>query len=80
MAIHKLPVYPKDHPVGSVVAEGGSMCANCEYLRAGGHCAQKLFVSWNGSNKIPAPIKNYCCDFWEVNPRVLDVKLEDVGL
>lgn len=80
MPIHKLPIYPADHAMGSVVAEGGSMCANCEYVRPNNICAQKLFVQWNGSNKIPAPIRNYCCDMWEVNPKVLDVKLEDVGL
>ena len=78
--IHKLPVYPANHPVGSIVAEGGSMCANCEYLRAGGNCAKKEFVSWNGGHKIPGPINAYCCDFWEVSPKVKDTKLEDVGL
>lgn len=77
---HKLPIYPKDHALGAIVPEGGSMCANCEYLRPGGNCAQKLFISWNGGPKIPGPIKNYCCDMYEVNARVLDTKFEDVAL
>ena len=78
--LHKLPIYPPNHALGSVVAEGGSMFANCEYLRAGGNCAEKHFQLWNGGSKIPGPINAYCCDFWEVNPKVKDTKLEDVGL
>jgi hypothetical protein len=79
MANHKLPVYPKDHALGSIVPEGGSSCAKCEYLRAGGNCAEEHFQYWNGGKKIPGPINAYCCDFFEVAPKILDVKLEDVG-
>lgn len=75
-----LPHYSKDHAVGSIVPEGGSMCANCEYLRAGGNCAKREFQQWNGGSKIPGPVRAYCCDFWEVAPKVRDTKLEDVGL
>lgn len=80
MPVHKLPIYPPDHAVGVIVPEGGSSCAKCEYLRRGGNCAEKHFQEWNGGSKIPGPVNNYCCDFFEVNAKVLDAKLEDIGL
>lgn len=77
-SIHKLPIYPLDHAVGSIVPEGGSSCAKCEYLR-GQNCVEKHFQQWNGGKKIPGPINAYCCDFFEVAPKIADVKFEDVG-
>lgn len=58
---------PADHKAGMRVTKGGSMCANCEYLkdRAKGLCGNPGFIAWNGSNKIPAPIHEYCSDWWE---------------
>jgi len=59
--------YPADHKAGMRVPEGGSMCANCEYLKDAekGLCGNNYFVKWNGSDKIPAPIHEYCSDFYE---------------
>lgn len=61
---HKLPDYPPDHKVGMRVPKGGSDCAKCEYVQ-GQNCKQKDFIKWNGSNVIPAPTDEYCCDFFE---------------
>lgn len=79
--LHKLPVYPPDHAVGSIVPEGGSSCAKCEYLR-GQDCAEEHFQQWNGGKRIPGPVNSYCCDFFEVGEGkdVRDVKFEDVGM
>lgn len=74
-----LPIYPKDHPVGSIVPEGGSSCSKCEYVD-GQNCRQKDFVGWNGGHKIPGPVNAYCCDFFEVEAKIRDTKFEDVGL
>lgn len=61
----KLPAYPADHKVGIRVPKGGSDCAKCEYVRQNGKaCANKSFVQWNGSNMLPAPADEYCCDFF----------------
>jgi len=62
---HQLPDYPKDHKVGMRVPKNGSDCAKCEYVD-GQHCKQKDFIGWNGSNLIPAPTDEYCCDFFEI--------------
>lgn len=58
---------PADHHAGMRVPKGGSMCANCEYLkdREQGLCGNPGFIAWNGSNKIPGPIHEYCSDWWE---------------
>ena len=60
----KLPNYPADHKVGMHVPAGGSNCHKCEYVN-GQNCRQKQFVQWNGSNRIPLPTNQYCCDFFE---------------
>ena len=79
MAKGDLPEYPANHPVGSVVPDGGSSCAKCEYLKKGNNCGEEHFIGWNGGTKIPAPADHYCCDFFEVKA-VENVKFEDVGL
>ena len=56
--------YPADHKVGMRVPKGGSDCAKCEYVD-GQYCGNKYFQKWNGSDKIPAPTNEYCCDFFE---------------
>lgn len=59
-------IYPGDHKMGMRVPKGGSSCAKCEYVRNDNQdCAQKNFVAWNGSPKLPAPANEYCCDFFE---------------
>lgn len=60
-------VLPADHKPGMHVPQGGSMCANCEYLkdRDKGLCGEPNFVKWNGSNKIPGPIDSYCSDWYQ---------------
>lgn len=60
-----LPDYPADHQVGMEVPKGGSNCAKCEYLKAPQKCGEFHFVEWNGSDTIPAPADQYCCDFFE---------------
>lgn len=63
---HRAPAYPADHQVGMKVPKGGSDCAKCEYVRANGkECANKGFVMWNGSHKLPEAANEYCCDFFE---------------
>jgi hypothetical protein len=78
--VHKLPVYPPDHPMGMIVPKGGSNCAKCDFVRPGGNCAEKLFQQWNGGPKIPGPIDSYCCDMFEVAVKIRDTKFEDVNL
>jgi hypothetical protein len=46
------------------VPQGGSMCANCRYVR-GQTCTNKYFIEYYGTNKIPAPIDEYCSDWFE---------------
>lgn len=79
MTIHKLPRYRADHAVGSIVPEGGSSCAKCEYVD-GQNCRQRDFVAWNGGKRIPGPVNSYCCDFFETAPQIRDIKFEDAGL
>ncbi len=61
-----VPTYPKDHAAGMRVPNGGSNCAKCRYLREDKKtCGNKYFVKWNGSNVIPAPVSEYCSDYFE---------------
>ncbi len=63
---HPKPIYPADHVVGMRVPKGGSDCAKCEYLGPNGKtCRNKGFVMWNGTDKLPDPPDEYCCDFFE---------------
>ena len=64
MGIHELPDYPQDHQVGMRVPKGGSDCAKCEYVE-GQRCKNANFIRWQGSDKIPAPLDEFCCDFFE---------------
>jgi len=61
----RLPVYPQNHKVGMKVPKGGSDCAKCEYV-SGQKCTNKKWVGWHGSDKIPEPTDQYCCDFYEI--------------
>lgn len=56
--------YPPDHKPGMKVTKGGSMCKNCEYV-SGNKCTNEYFIKWHGSDIIPAPIDEYCSDYWE---------------
>ena len=63
---NQMPEYPADHKAGMRVPKGGSSCASCEYLADNKtDCTNKYFQAWHGSEKIPAPISEYCCDHWE---------------
>lgn len=55
--------YPADHKVGMRVPKGGSDCAKCEYVK-GQTCTNKYFNQAVGK-RIPAPVDEYCCDFFE---------------
>lgn len=59
--------YPPDHQPGMRVPKGGSMCKNCEFLKDAANriCGNKYFIKWNGSNKIPAAVDQYCSDWYE---------------
>lgn len=70
--------YPADHKVGMKVPKGGSSCAKCEYVK-GQKCRQKDFIKWKGDNIIPAPVDEYCCDFFDWHGPS-NTKFEDVGL
>lgn len=59
------------HQVGERVPKGGSMCANCRWLKDNQYCSNKYFQRWHaeakGSRtpaKLPAPADEYCCDNW----------------
>lgn len=60
------PIYPEDHQPGMRVPRGGSMCANCEYLKDQnkGLCGQENFIAWHGSEQLPEAINEYCCDWF----------------
>lgn len=64
--------HPPGHQVGAVVPQGGSMCANCKWLKDDQYCGNKYFQRWHaeakGSKtpaKLPAPADEYCCDNWQ---------------
>jgi len=60
------PRYPEDHVPGMVVPKGGSSCAKCEYLGDDKKtCTNEYFIKWNGSELIPAPIDEYCSDWFD---------------
>ena len=66
-AANRKPNLPPDHQAGMQVPKGGSMCANCEYLKDAAKriCGNENFIAWNGSNVIPAPVDEYCSDWYE---------------
>lgn len=62
---------PADHKAGMKVPKGGSMCANCSALSDDEkHCQNEGYQTWHGSvgaedpSRIPEPIDEYCCDFY----------------
>jgi hypothetical protein len=58
--------YPADHKPGLRVPKGGSMCANCEYWESKENkCNNKYWVEWAGTDKVPYPGNEYCCNWWE---------------
>ena len=60
------PTYPSDHKAAMKVPKGGSSCSNCEYLADNKtDCKNTYFQKWNGSPRIPAPIDEYCSDWFE---------------
>jgi hypothetical protein len=60
--------YPADHKLGMRVPKNGSDCAKCEYVD-GKNCTNTVFVKWNGSEVIPLPIDEYCCDMFETKEK-----------
>lgn len=69
----KLPV---SHIGGIRVPKGGSSCNNCRFVSADGtQCSNLYFVEWNGGNPIlPYPADEYCSDWYEPNPTLMDKK------
>ena len=49
------------------VPKGGSSCSSCAYLKDAEKriCGNKYFIAWHGSAKIPAPVDQYCSDWYE---------------
>jgi len=72
------PTYPADHKPGMRVPKGGSMCANCRYLKDAEKriCGNRDFVKWNGSEVIPAPVNEYCSDWYEPKHNVVTSALK----
>jgi hypothetical protein len=75
----KKPEYPFNHQAGMKVPIGGSMCANCRFLSDDQkHCTNEFFVRWEGENKpagsdvIPAPIDQFCSDWFEPAKGTMD--------
>jgi hypothetical protein len=58
---------PPDHKAGMKVPKGGSMCANCRYLKDAEKriCSNEYFIKWNGSEVIPGEVNAYCSDWYE---------------
>lgn len=59
---------PKGHRPFMGVSNGGSSCASCKYVdqKAGGCiCTNKYYQKWEGTNKLPIDIDNYCSDWYE---------------
>jgi hypothetical protein len=58
---------------GEQAPHGGTMCANCGYLKDRDNriCGEPNFIAWEGPNKpagsdkIPKPIDQYCSIWWE---------------
>lgn len=69
------PTYPADHKPAMRVPKNGSCCKNCEYVN-GNKCTNEYFIKWHGSNVIPAPIDEYCSDWYEPNDEPNDEKNE----
>lgn len=66
LATQQKPTYPTDHKAGMRVPKGGSSCASCEYLADNKtDCTNEYFQKWHGSPVIPAPIDEYCSDWYE---------------
>lgn len=59
--------YPANHKPGMRVPKGGSMCKNCRFLKDAAKriCGNEYFVKWNGSDVTPAPVDEYCSDWYE---------------
>ncbi len=60
------PTYQPNHKPGMRVPKGGSMCANCRFLkdREKRICGNEDFVAWNGSEIIPGAVDEYCSDWY----------------
>lgn len=53
-------------PPGIRVPKGGSNCAKCMYLGDDKKtCTNAGFIRWHGSNVIPAPIEEYCSNWFD---------------
>jgi hypothetical protein len=64
--VDKKPEYPAGHKPGMKVPKGGSMCANCRFLKDDKvNCGNEYFIAWNGGPKIPGKIDEYCSDWYE---------------
>jgi len=61
-------IYPAGHKLGMRVPKNGSDCEKCEYV-SGKDCTNTIFVKWNGSEAIPLPIDEYCCDLFETKEK-----------
>ena len=65
--------FPEDHQPFMRVTKGGSMCANCRFLKDAQNriCGEPNFIKWEGPNKpagsdkIPLPINEACSDWWK---------------
>jgi len=58
--------FPPNHRPGMRVPTGGSSCSKCEYLRKDKKsCGNEYFIKWHGNDVIPAPVNEYCSDWFE---------------
>jgi hypothetical protein len=59
------PTYPSDHRPAMQVPKGGSSCATCKYVSVDHkNCANKHFIAWYGSPKLPFPADQFCSDWY----------------
>jgi hypothetical protein len=65
--------YAPSHEVGVIAPKGGTSCANCKFV-LGQYCGSTPWVEWFGSKRIPVPVDEYCCDFWEVSLSVTKIR------
>lgn len=65
--------YPPDHKLGMEVPKGGSSCASCSFVSEDGkHCGNEVFQKWEGSDVLPKPADEYCCDLYKIRDKKTD--------
>jgi hypothetical protein len=72
LSLEETPALPPGHKFGTKVPggpNGGARCSTCKFYdhSAGPHglCRNVYFQTEMGTNMIPEPAAEYCCDVWD---------------